>query len=101
MFLKFSQVSQVTLVEEDSFGVFQNEAWMLAVLEHPRIIKLIGLTMRPKKTLIMEWMELGDLRDFLSHQPSFDWTARLCVLMDVCMAMDFAHRLNPPIIHKE
>jgi hypothetical protein len=88
------------VLEEDVFSSFQNEVWMLTVLEHPRIIKLIGLTMRPKKTLIMEYMQLGDLRDFLDESPELPWASRLCILIDVCLAMDFAHRLSPPIIHK-
>lgn len=88
---------------DDDLSSFQNEAWMLSVLEHPRIIRLIGLTMRPKRALIMEWMELGDLADFLAapnRDACFPWLSRLSVLRDICLAMDFAHRLRPPIVHR-
>ena len=51
--------------------------------------------------MIIEFMNLRDLRHFLDHFVLPPWTLRLKILMDVSRGMAYAHEQFPAIVHRD
>ena len=51
-------------------------------LHHPKIITLIGVCFQPM-SMVLEFMELGDLRNFIDSHPDLPWPLRIRLLSDV------------------
>lgn len=80
---------------------FRSEALLMAGLEHPNIVQLLGITVRPF-CIITELMSLGDLGNFLRRNvASLSWELRLLIARDVALGMQFLHDCTPPIVHRD
>jgi hypothetical protein len=82
---------------------FQQEARILARLHHrglPRVINHFSLDGR--QYLVMDFIEGQDLWEIVTRrgQPLGERKA-LDFLIQVCEAVDYLHRQNPPIIHRD
>jgi serine/threonine protein kinase len=97
---------------------------------HPNIVPLKGFTMEPCCCIVTEFMEGGNLWDFIkseasgifyantphTHARHYDtmthrrrllaetaltWPLRLKIAKDVAKGMAFLHSMNPPIMHRD
>ena len=84
-------------------GRFLNECLLLSKLDHPNIVKFIGVHFNPHDTsdvsLIMEQLHM-DLEKFLDPSIKLDIFTKLSILLDVSSGLLYLHtRLPKPIIH--
>jgi serine/threonine protein kinase len=103
------------LVEADVFpsdkpGIrerFLNECLLLSKLDHPNVVKFVGVHFSPEDrldvTLIMERLQM-DLDKFLDpdQRPDIDTYTKLSILLDVSSGLLYLHtQLAKPIIHRD
>ena len=75
------------------------EAAIHAVLEHPHIVKLLGIVFEPGNYgLILEYMEYGDLEEYL-HNHEIDLEDKLRLIREVASGIKYLHSRTPPVIH--
>jgi hypothetical protein len=79
-----------------------HELWVLSVLRHPNIVAPAGVCLHPL-AVCMEFLELGDLRQFLEVRNGEDipWHVRHSLMMDIASGMDYAHSQRPPLVHSD
>ena len=67
-------------------------------LAHPNIVKCLSIIFEPGHYgLILEYMEHGEIRNYLSQNKNSQIT--LSFVHDVALGMDYLHCLDPPVIH--
>ena len=67
------------------------------VLNHPNIVQLLGLVCEPNNYgIVLEYMENGDMKDYLETNP-LSWQEKLHLVKGVVLAMSYLHSQN--IIH--
>ena len=86
---------------------FLNECLLLSKLDHPNVVKFIGVHFSPRDrsdaTLIMERLHM-DLDKFLDPdlRPNIDTYTKLSILLDVSSGLLYLHtQLAKPIIHRD
>ncbi|RLN88202.1 hypothetical protein BBJ28_00026657 [Nothophytophthora sp. Chile5] len=87
---------------------FLSEAKMTAAMEHPGIVRLIGIAWDALADLcvVMEYMGGGDLRSLLNeyeatqHAVGFD-QEKMTIAGRVCGSLVYLHSLSPPVIHRD
>lgn len=87
---------------------FLDEVRMMAKLNHPRIVRFVGIAWDSLADLcvVTEFMEGGDLRALLSsyeaqgHALGFDRT-KVTIALHVAHALTYLHSLEPPVIHRD
>lgn len=70
---------------------------ILSQLEHPNIITLVGICLRPKPMLILEYAELGSLASFspyrrVSHNLKHRIAIQVIGIMEGCADSLYHHR---------
>ncbi|KAF1336638.1 Tkl protein kinase, partial [Globisporangium splendens] len=84
---------------------FVAEIKLVAKLDHPRIVALIGVSWTIESDLqaLFEYMERGDLRKYLeSPKTPHHWTAeKLQLAIDVVEALVYVHSFSPPLVHRD
>lgn len=73
---------------------FANEAKLLYLWQHPRIVQLMGVCEGPVPCIVYEHMSMGSLAEILSNDDKaaeFGAALRLQVAADVAEALDFLH----------
>ena len=84
-----------------------HELGIFARLEHRNILPLLGVVMDPDcLCLVYPLQELGTLSHMLNDPQKRrtylgDWRVRLCLGMDVAIALDFLHTRVPCIVHRD
>ncbi|KAF0691527.1 Aste57867_17278 [Aphanomyces stellatus] len=89
---------------KDDVQAFIDEIALLASLDCPYIVQLIGASWTRPNTLqaVIEYMNVGDLRDYLTRsQPSIlkDWSTKLAWATDVAEGLVYLHSMS--IIHRD
>ena len=86
---------------------FLNECLLLSKLDHPNVVKFVGVHFSPQDrsdvTLIMEQLHM-DLEKFLDpeQRPDIDIETKLSILLDVSSGLLYLHtQLAKPIIHRD
>ncbi|KAG2779913.1 hypothetical protein PC116_g14480 [Phytophthora cactorum] len=87
---------------------FLTEVKLVAVLEHPRIVHLVGIAWDSPNDLcaLMEFMDDGDLRAHLNeydreHRPIGFTYEKVMIALHVAHALMYLHSLDPPVIHRD
>lgn len=93
--LTLEQISQ-----PEMYSSFLKECWAMSFLNHDCIIHMVGISLEPL-CMIIEFMNLRDLRHFLDHFSLPPWSLRLKILMDVSRGMSYAHEQFPSIVHRD
>ncbi|POM78567.1 TKL protein kinase [Phytophthora palmivora] len=84
---------------------FIEEIKMVAPFDHPNVVRLIGCawTIESDLQALFEYMENGDLRDYLVNPNSpRHWSQELLQLaVDVIEALVYVHSFTPPLVHRD
>lgn len=104
-----SEVAVKILMEQDfhpeKFKEFLREVSIMKSLRHPNIVLFMGaVTQPPQLSIITEYLSRGSLYRFL-HKPGareiLDGRRRLHMAFDVAKGMNYLHKRNPPIVHRD
>lgn len=90
----------------DVFTEFRREVWLMAGLQHPNLTKLVGVCTQPSLMMVLEFMEGGNLHEYLhgdesTPKPQLTVEDKFELALHVARGMQFMHGLNPPIIHRD
>jgi Leucine-rich repeat (LRR) protein len=85
---------------------FATEIKVMARLEHPKIVRFIGVSWTNALTIqaVTEFMDCGDLKSLLdsSRASSLTWANLKCqIAIDIADALVYLHTLNPKLIHRD
>ncbi|EGZ06114.1 hypothetical protein PHYSODRAFT_289074 [Phytophthora sojae] len=85
---------------------FATEIKTMARLEHPKIVRFIGVSWSNALTIqaVTEFMDCGDLKSLLdsSRASSLTWANLKCqIAIDIADALVYLHTLNPKLIHRD
>ncbi|KAG1698997.1 hypothetical protein DVH05_014370 [Phytophthora capsici] len=84
---------------------FIEEIKMVAPFDHPNIVRLVGCawTIETDLQALFEYMECGDLRDYLVDPNSpRHWSQEVLQLAaDVIEALVYVHSFTPPLVHRD
>ncbi|KAK8892377.1 hypothetical protein M9Y10_029603 [Tritrichomonas musculus] len=78
---------------------FQREVAVLATVNHPTLLKLIGATDTPPFCIITEWMPNGSLFSALHEQALVDPTLKMIAAFDIARGMQYLHAHH--IVHRD
>ncbi|KAJ7976058.1 CTR1-like protein kinase [Quillaja saponaria] len=104
-----SDVAVKILMEQDfhaeRFKEFLREVAIMKRLRHPNIVLFMGaVTQPPNLSIVTEYLSRGSLYR-LMHKPGardmLDEKRRLSMAFDVAKGMNYLHRRNPPIVHRD
>ncbi|CAI5740736.1 unnamed protein product [Hyaloperonospora brassicae] len=84
---------------------FIEEIKMVAPFDHPNVVRFIGCawTIETDLQALFEYMENGDLRDYLVDSSSpRHWSQELLQLtLDIIEALVYVHSFTPPLVHRD
>ncbi|GLT94647.1 hypothetical protein SLE2022_123760 [Rubroshorea leprosula] len=104
-----SDVAVKILMEQDLHAErikeFRREVAIMKRLRHPNIVLFMGaVTQPPNLSIVTEYLSRGSLYRLL-HKPGarevLDEKRRLNMAYDVAKGMNYLHRCNPPIVHRD
>ncbi|KAK6778720.1 hypothetical protein RDI58_025438 [Solanum bulbocastanum] len=104
-----SDVAVKILTEQDfhaeRFKEFLREVAIMKRLRHPNIVLFMGAVIQPPNlSIVTEYLSRGSLYRLL-HKPGarevLDERRRLCMAYDVANGMNYLHKRNPPIVHRD
>lgn len=90
----------------DDALAFASEIRIMARLEHPKIVRFIGVSWTNYLTIqaVTEFMDCGDLKSLLdsNRASSLTWANLKCqISIDIADALVYLHTLNPKLIHRD
>ncbi|KAL1549343.1 copper transport protein ctr1 [Salvia divinorum] len=97
------------LMEQDfhaeQFKEFIREVAIMKRLRHPNIVLFMGaVTEPPNLSIVTEYLSRGSLYRLL-HKPGarevLDEKRRLSMAYDVAKGMNYLHKRNPPVVHRD
>lgn len=96
-------VKEMVELHEESLTAFQRELCVLVKVEHPHIIKFIGLVSESDPLrLCLEYCEGDSLFNLLYNRSTkLSWRQRLVMLFDTATAVAHLHGFSPKIIHRD
>ncbi|XP_048321304.1 serine/threonine-protein kinase CTR1 isoform X6 [Ziziphus jujuba] len=104
-----SDVAVKILMEQDfhaeRFKEFLREVAIMKRLRHPNIVLFMGaVTEPPNLSIVTEYLSRGSLYRLLHKSGAremLDERRRLSMAYDVAKGMNYLHRRNPPIVHRD
>ncbi|GMI84764.1 SUGAR-INSENSITIVE 1, CONSTITUTIVE TRIPLE RESPONSE 1 [Hibiscus trionum] len=104
-----SDVAVKILMEQDLHGErykeFLSEVAIMKRLRHPNIVLFMGaVTQPPNLSIVTEYLSRGSLYRLLRKPGArdvLDERRRLSMAYDVAKGMNYLHRRNPPIVHRD
>ncbi|KAL3856652.1 hypothetical protein ACJMK2_011380 [Sinanodonta woodiana] len=87
--------------DEDAMKSFLKEVSVLRSLDHPNLLKLIGVLYKDKKlNLVTEYIRGGTLKDLLHDMTNtLTWRQRVIFAKDISSGMSYLHSMD--IIHRD
>ncbi|KAI4341950.1 hypothetical protein MLD38_026618 [Melastoma candidum] len=104
-----SDVAVKILMEQEFHGErfkeFLREVAVMKRLRHPNIVLFMGaVTESPNLSIVTEYLSRGSLYRLL-HRPGpremLDERRRLSMAFDVAKGMNYLHKRNPPVVHRD
>ncbi|KAJ7553595.1 hypothetical protein O6H91_06G104600 [Diphasiastrum complanatum] len=104
-----SDVAVKILTEQDLFeeqlSEFMREVEIMKRMRHPNVVLFMGaVTKRPNFAIVTEFLPRDSLFRLL-HKPGarkfLDERRRIRMALDVAKGMNYLHRMNPPIVHRD
>ncbi|XP_071699193.1 serine/threonine-protein kinase CTR1-like [Rutidosis leptorrhynchoides] len=104
-----SDVAVKILLEQDfhpeRLNEFLQEVAIMRRLRHPNIVLFMGaVTQPPNLSIVTEYLSRGSLYRLLHKsgaKEALDERRRLSMAYDVAKGMNYLHRRNPPIVHRD
>ncbi|ONK59434.1 uncharacterized protein A4U43_C08F6390 [Asparagus officinalis] len=104
-----SDVAVKILMEQDfhqeRFNEFLREVAIMKSLRHPNIVLYMGaVTQPPNLSIVTEYLSRGSLYRLLHRHGArevLDERRRLNMAFDVAKGMNYLHKRNPPIVHRD
>jgi len=89
--------------KEEFLEDFEHEAAIMRSLRHPNVIQFLGICqIGTEICIITEFMPKGSLYRLLHDRTTtFTWDLRLRVALDTSRGMNYLHRSEPIIIHRD
>lgn len=102
-------IKELSLIQDDEivevFSNFQREVQIMSCLDHPNLVKLIGVSsLAFPMYMIMEYVSGGTLYDLLHSDISdddLDWALRIRLALDIAQGMYYLHSTTPAFIHRD
>ncbi|KAL2610064.1 hypothetical protein R1flu_028637 [Riccia fluitans] len=92
-------------VHEDRLKEFMREVAIMKRLRHPNIVLFMGAVLkRPTLSIVTDYLPRGSLFRLLHKsgaREQLDERRRLQMAYDVALGMNYLHRSNPPIVHRD
>ncbi|KAJ8379386.1 hypothetical protein SKAU_G00001640 [Synaphobranchus kaupii] len=86
--------------DEETQKTFLKEVKVMRGLEHPHVLKFIGVLYKDKRlNLITEFIEGGTLKDFIRDMDPFPWEQRVSFAKSIASGMAYLHSMS--IIHRD
>ncbi|WAR03148.1 LIMK1-like protein, partial [Mya arenaria] len=87
--------------DEDAQKSFLKEVSVLRSLDHPNVLKLLGVMYKDKKlNLVTEFIEGGTLKEMLQNMNRhFSWLQKVTMAKDISSGMSYLHSMD--IIHRD
>ncbi|KAM4616132.1 LIM domain kinase 2 [Polymixia lowei] len=86
--------------DEETQKTFLKEVKVMRSLEHPHVLKFIGVLYKDKRlNLITEFIEGGTLKDFIREMDPFPWEQRVSFAKSIASGMAYLHSMS--IIHRD
>ncbi|CAI9779722.1 unnamed protein product [Fraxinus pennsylvanica] len=88
---------------DDVIFSFRQEVSLMKSLRHPNILLFMGAVTTPQHLCIVtEFLPRGSLFQLLQRNTSkLDWKRHIHMALDVARGMNYLHRCNPPIVHRD
>ena len=94
---------RVGLIDEEGFGAFKKEVLVLAALDHPNVVRLLGFCYKPVLLIVMDFVDGGTLQDWIAKQqgvtPADDDIYP--ILIGTARGMSYLHAQETPILHRD
>ena len=98
-------IKENTEASQDAWRQFEREARMLRILRHPNLPKVTDYFYLPDQGqyLVMDYIEGEDLQSKLdtAGMAGLPESQVLPWMIQACEALDYLHRQNPPVIHRD
>ncbi|XP_043967793.1 LIM domain kinase 2 [Gambusia affinis] len=86
--------------DEETQKTFLKEVKVMRSLDHPHVLKFIGVLYKDKRlNLITEFIEGGTLKDFIRDMDVFPWQQRVSFAKSIASGMAYLHSMS--IIHRD
>ncbi|XP_077377672.1 LIM domain kinase 2 isoform X1 [Festucalex cinctus] len=86
--------------DEETQKTFLKEVKVMRSLDHPHVLKFIGVLYKDKRlNLITEFIEGGTLKDFIGDTDPFPWEQRVSFAKSIASGMSYLHSMS--IIHRD
>ncbi len=94
---------RATLTEEtEAVGRFYHEAWIIAQLRHPNIVKVFDVGQDgDRHYFVMEYVQGRSLREILDREGPLPLSRVLAISQQVGQALAYAHACQPCIVHRD
>ncbi|CAA0834266.1 PAS domain-containing protein tyrosine kinase family protein [Striga hermonthica] len=88
---------------DDVIYSFRQEVSLMKRLRHPNILLFMGAVTSPQRLCIVtEFLPRGSLFRLLQKNGSkLEWRRRVLMALDIARGMNYLHRCNPPIVHRD
>ncbi|KAJ3589747.1 hypothetical protein NHX12_010590 [Muraenolepis orangiensis] len=87
--------------DEETQKTFLKEVKVMRCLDHPNVLKFIGLFYKDKRlNFVSEYIQGGTLRETIDKMDEhFPWSARVSFAKDISAGMAYLHSMN--VIHRD
>uniref|UniRef100_A0A8C3UM45 LIM domain kinase 2 n=1 Tax=Catharus ustulatus TaxID=91951 RepID=A0A8C3UM45_CATUS len=97
---KVMVMKELIRCDEETQKTFLTEVKVMRSLDHPNVLKFIGVLYKDKKlNLLTEYIEGGTLKDFLRNADPFPWEQKVSFAKGIASGMAYLHSMC--IIHRD